>query len=321
MKYLFASLLLVISMTATGNAQEVFTTTTPTAPVAVSRAATEVFAASSSTKVVKGAPFSADGISESVQVLADGNRITRRMTTKMYRDAEGRFRRESAGGASVSAPATSSGFSTVYGFQDTISIFDPVENVRILLSPSSKTARRVTSRSPLTEGAVVNGQAMNDALKRRTELEKTLNSQATSEAVKRRIETEKSVIQKIGSDDAYKSQVVLLGSNASSLNRSKSESLGTKSFEGVEAEGTRTTTTIPAGTIGNEKPIEITYERWHSKELDLIVYSRRYDPRLGEQIYRLTNISRSEPDRSLFSVPTDYKVVAEPPLRMYTTKP
>jgi hypothetical protein len=100
----------------------------------------------------------------------------------------------------------------------------------------------------------------------------------------------------------------------------KTEQLGTKSFENVEAEGTRTVTTIEAGKIGNEKPIEIVYERWYSKELDLIVYSRHFDPRFGEQIYRLTNISRSEPDRSLFTVPSDYKVVAEPAVKIYTTK-
>jgi hypothetical protein len=47
--------------------------------------------------------------------------------------------------------------------------------------------------------------------------------------------------------------------------------LGTKSFEGVTAEGTRTVTVIEAGKIGNEKPIEIVYERWYSKEFDLIV--------------------------------------------------
>jgi len=88
------------------------------------------------------------------------------------------------------------------------------------------------------------------------------------------------------------------------------EQLGTQNFEGIDAEGTRTTTTIPAGSIGNERPIEIVYERWYSKDLKMIVYSKHSDPRFGEQTYRLTNINRSEPDPSLFTPPPGFKVVS-----------
>ena len=91
----------------------------------------------------------------------------------------------------------------------------------------------------------------------------------------------------------------------------KTESLGKQMFEGVEAEGTRTTLTIPAGQIGNDRAIEIVSERWYSAALDVVVFSRHSDPRMGEHIYRLTNINRAEPARSLFEVPADY-VVNEP---------
>jgi len=87
---------------------------------------------------------------------------------------------------------------------------------------------------------------------------------------------------------------------------------GTQNIEGIEAEGTRTITTIPADAIGNERPIEITYEKWYSKELQLVVMSKHNDPRFGEQTYRLTNIVRSEPDSSLFTVPNGYKLITEP---------
>jgi hypothetical protein len=87
----------------------------------------------------------------------------------------------------------------------------------------------------------------------------------------------------------------------------KTEQLGTKEVEGVGAEGTRTTTTLPAGAIGNVRPIQIVSERWYSPELHVVVFSRRADPRFGETIYRLTNITRTEPDASLFQVPADYK--------------
>jgi hypothetical protein len=93
----------------------------------------------------------------------------------------------------------------------------------------------------------------------------------------------------------------------------RTEQLGTKEYEGVRAEGTRTIGTLPAGAIGNVRPIEIVSERWYSPELHVVVYSRRADPRFGETTYRLTNITRAEPDASLFQVPPDYKREDTPP--------
>lgn len=93
---------------------------------------------------------------------------------------------------------------------------------------------------------------------------------------------------------------------------STAESLGTRQFDGVKAIGRKTTTVIPAGQIGNDRPIEITDERWESPDLRMLVYSRNSDPRTGVVEYRLTNINRSEPPPDLFVVPSDY-TVAEPP--------
>lgn len=86
------------------------------------------------------------------------------------------------------------------------------------------------------------------------------------------------------------------------------ESLGTRQFEGVKAIGRKTTTTIPTGQIGNDRPIEITDERWESPELQVLLYSRHSDPRTGIVEYRLTNISRAEPPPDLFVVPPDYTI-------------
>jgi hypothetical protein len=95
----------------------------------------------------------------------------------------------------------------------------------------------------------------------------------------------------------------------------ETEQLGAKEIEGVRAEGTRTTTTLPAGAIGNVRPIQIVSERWYSAELHVVVFSRRADPRFGETIYRLTNITRTEPDASLFQVPADYRFEDVKPFR------
>jgi hypothetical protein len=90
------------------------------------------------------------------------------------------------------------------------------------------------------------------------------------------------------------------------------EGLGTQTMEGVLVTGTRTTRTIPAGQIGNEKPISIVTEVWTSPELKTVVMSKRSDPRMGEQTFRLTNITRNEPDTSLFTVPADFRVLEGP---------
>ncbi len=86
------------------------------------------------------------------------------------------------------------------------------------------------------------------------------------------------------------------------------ESLGTQQIEGVTAEGTRVTRTIPAGAIGNERPIQITVESWTSPDLHVLVLQKRNDPRFGETVYRLTNIKRDEPDPTLFQVPSNFKM-------------
>lgn len=300
MKYLSAILLFVLALPMIVWAQQ--------APSRETKVYSELIAGSSAA-VVKGEPYSAEAVSESVQILADGNKISRSNTTRMFRDSEGRTRREN-----VSSNGGNNGFGysystapdssfTFFGFQNTISIFDPVSNVRYSLNPTDKTARRSKANFAIAEGALFG------------------TAQSTSPAAKALIET-------YSANAAKGSQVVVLpglsavsvGGNGTSR-AGKTESLGTRDFEGVQAEGTRSITTIPAGAIGNERPIEIVYERWYSKELQLMVYTKHTDPRFGEQIYRLTNISRSEPDRSLFVPPADYKIVSESSLNYFTTRP
>lgn len=90
-----------------------------------------------------------------------------------------------------------------------------------------------------------------------------------------------------------------------------SESLGTQEIEGVLAEGTRTTMTIPVDFEGNDRPIVHSCERWMSQELKLLVLSRCSDPRMGDTTTRVFNIARAEPDPALFQVPAGYKIIRE----------
>lgn len=273
----------------------------------------------SSDKVVKGSPFSAEAVSESVQVLADGNRIVRSSTSKLYRNTEGRFRRELSGGSGDL-------FGSVYSFGQGISILDPVIGHRYLLDSNLKTARVIELKSKLatTVAGKLLAEASDKALATATQkalAEKlALQAKGGSEVVVATGDYAKTLT---GSAAAYGDYAKALNGTIVSASggfaysigghakyESRTEQLGTQNIEGVNAEGTRTVTTIPAGAIGNERPIEMVYEKWYSPELDLVVLSKNSDPRFGEQTYRLTNIVRSEPESSLFTLPTGYKVLS-----------
>jgi hypothetical protein len=94
------------------------------------------------------------------------------------------------------------------------------------------------------------------------------------------------------------------------------EDLGSQVIEGVTVNGTRSTTVIPAGAVGNEQAITILSEQWFSPDLEMLILTKHSDPRVGETTYRLTNVVRAEPDRSLFQVPADYAVKDRQPLMM-----
>lgn len=84
--------------------------------------------------------------------------------------------------------------------------------------------------------------------------------------------------------------------------------LGSRTIEGVRAQGTRTTQTIAAGAIGNALPIEVVSERWFSPELQMAVLVTRHDPQNGDTVYRLTNVQRGEQADALFAVPPGYEI-------------
>ncbi len=90
--------------------------------------------------------------------------------------------------------------------------------------------------------------------------------------------------------------------------KTRTEDLGTTTIEGVLAQGKRSILTIPAGQVGNQQPIEVVSETWYSPELHTMVLMKQSDPRMGETVYRLTNINRAEPPALLFQVPPDYKI-------------
>ena len=279
---------------------------------------------SNSDKLVRNAPFSAEAVSESVQTLADGNRIVRSSTSKLYRNSEGRFRREMNGG---SGGVLGSLYTTGQG----VTILDPAGGFRYMIDPNLKTARQVMI-TPRADVRVISGldEKIKSELKAVATVQgtTTIDGDLLSDKIRTEIRTAVAAAPVIaaravtGAVEALAPLAMPHEIGTHSKWETRTENLGTQNIEGVDAEGTRTITTIPAGAIGNERPIEITYEKWFSRELQLVVMSKHNDPRFGEQTYRLTNINRSEPDPSLFSVPNGYKLVTEPSKGFtYTTAP
>jgi hypothetical protein len=260
-------------------------------------------------KLVKGAPYSADAVTETIQTLGDGNRIIRNSSAKIYRDSSGRTRREHA--MKAVGPWAVSGEAPIM-----ITINDPVSGVHYNLNSNTKTAHKMAApRSMVFRSGDANMSPELKA-KMKEKMKMKVENGAEAGAVVGGVVTDYATEVAKGAVAHSVSGAVALGgypggdrvfswSSDAEVNK---ESLGGQIIEGVPAEGTRVTFTIPAGKIGNERPIVSVNERWYSPELQTVVLSKNSDPRMGETTYRLTNIVRGEPDPSLFQVPADYTV-------------
>ncbi|HEX5707775.1 MAG TPA: hypothetical protein VFX96_10800 [Pyrinomonadaceae bacterium] len=250
-------------------------------------------------KIVKGSPYSAQAVTETTHTLADGNRIVRRNTANVYRDSEGRTRRDQTVGAI--GPFATQGEPPMTFF-----INDPVAGVNYILDPRSKVARKMPSVKMFERSAIPPRDkiASNGAAAAADAARAEHRAKMGGDAAPRRRMRSSGYVFGTGGATAVGAPDVLMYSHDG--DEPKVEQLGKQSVEGVEAEGQRMTMTIPAGAIGNERPIEIVSERWFSEDLQTVVMTRHSDPRFGETVYRLTNINRSEPARSLFEIPADY---------------
>jgi hypothetical protein len=216
-------------------------------------------------RVVKNAPYSADIVTETTQTLADGNHIRQSSTAKVYRDTEGRTRREQSLNALRSLAPSSN-------LPQVVFINDPVAGFNYALNPQNRTATKSAWARPGRGG----------------------QAQSSSQPMARLRQQSANGSPAIAGRWGHGAATPL--------------SLGRQTIEGVPADGTRTTMTIAAGQWGNEQPIQIVTERWYSPDLQMVVLSKRTDPRMGETVTRLANISRVEPPSSLFEPPADYKV-------------
>jgi hypothetical protein len=265
-------------------------------------------------EIVKNAPYTASAITETTQTLMDGNRIVHRSLTLLARDSLGRTRQEKK---------TERG-GTAY-------IYDPIENRSYVLRTDGKTAVALprapgpptppTPPTPPAPPAAPTPAAKPDAAGIAIQPGRVIVRKSQVEGGGEDIHVE---VIRVGREEDSGSADTRVGRLPPMpplrlqgrplalpdrhADRGVTESLGSRDFDGVRADGKRTTHTIPAGAIGNEKPIAIVSERWFSPELNVVVMSRTSDPRSGETVYRLTDIKRGEPPPELFRVPADYKI-------------
>ena len=252
-------------------------------------------------RVTKGAPYSAEAVTETLQVLGDGNRISRKSVSRIARDSEGRTRRETV------SPA---------GEVTTINISDPVAQSTYFLDARTKTASR-TSMTLMggRVGFVTAPSETPGVTVRRLE---TTAGEVTAAELKARQEAELAAAASAGAGAGPRGAgggaggggrggaLPTVAAAARPGTSVATEELGTQVVDGVMATGTRSTTTIEAGVIGNAQPIHIVSEQWYSDDLKVLVRTRHSDPRTGETTYRLTNVVLAEPAKTLFEVPADY---------------
>jgi hypothetical protein len=243
------------------------------------------------TKAVTGAPYSAEATTESAQVLADGNRIVRRTSVRVYRDGKGRTRRETLGpdgevrAIVISDPATGRSFS-----------IDPGSNT----VHHTAVATFISSEGGRVEAFTVKGTAPGSSPHLSAGTKDELKLKAAQEAEQKA--TQMAHVSSAGAMTWVTSEHATRGGAP------KKEDLGQRVIEGLTAKGSRTTTEIPAGAVGNELPIIVTAEEWVSVDLKVLVLTRHADPRSGETTYRLTGIVRGEPAPALFEPPAGVTV-------------
>jgi hypothetical protein len=228
---------------------------------------------------VKNAPYRADQITENTQTLGDGTRIHSEHQVTLYRDSQGRVRRE---------------------MPEEISIMDPNSGVSYILNTKNMTARKMQVSVSINSGNSDAGVFAFRTL--------TVTGPAAVAGGGRGGEDMGAVAFSKTSTDGAEAATITLNGQTVAVTPNK-ESLGTQIMEGVGAQGERQTRTIEAGAIGNDRPIQIISEHWYSPDLQMDVMTRHSDPRTGEETVRVININRAEPDSSLFQVPAGYQII------------
>jgi len=188
----------------------------------------------SSGGIVKGAPYSAESVNEHTQILADGNRIKHTNKSSFARDADGRTRIES----------TIQGLGLLGKMEEpVVSIFieDPVANLHFTLDSK----RKVAMKSKTEAGPEF----------------RWVPKEGGKQGIPENVMVERRMITTEGGG-THRMEAKIEVNSVRRDGNVKQEDLGTRTIEGVSAKGLKTTMTIAAGEVGNERPIEVVTETW-----------------------------------------------------------
>lgn len=282
------------------------TLTLDAAQVLVPSAGGGSFSGSLETKVVTGMPYSADVATETVQTLADGNRIVRRTTGRVYRDIDGRVRREDD--RPSGSPA--------------VSISDPLAGKTWSLDLDRHTAREMAGRNVVLRDMLAASAGRGGTVSRGGGAGGRVASGGVASGGVAGGGVAGGVAGGVSGGVAggvsgggfggavARGGVISGGGRGGRIADNRTvETLPNRSIENLLCSGVRRTTIIPAGAIGNDAPIKIVSEEWTSLDLQVLVSTELNDPRSGRVTYTLTNVNRTNPDPALFKVPSDFTIV------------
>ena len=263
---------------------------------------------------VKGKPLFVEYITEHRQSFTDGNHIARATHSRLYRDGRGRIRRESElsvpglpAGAAPASFVTVANHQTGYGF-----VLNPQEMVAHryeLNRPAPSYVARLSAHSgpnPLMSGG--DNPPPPDS---HWNLHNFIRRMRLAENASIGGNAHGPASGFVGDDAGIASAPTIRIEQPllAAPNPVRTENLGEQVMLGYRVKGTRVITTLPAGQIGNDRPIDIVSEQWFSSELERVMRSLHRDPWAGEFTTTVTHLDRGEPSEELFEVPPDYKVV------------
>ncbi len=275
-----------------------------------------VFFMSTRSDTLKGAPYSADRTTETIQVLADGNRITHSNKSSFARDGEGRTRLDTQiqhfGPVGAAEEAATSTF-----------INDPVAKASYTLDAKNKIAYKSVWGEmgvAVPDGGAIKWRMRADGPGAAASEDVMIERRATVTTMDvARVPSHAGTAGAMAGVAVASMPAMPISGLRIARNPGQDgpgEDLGEKNFEGVIAKGTKHVMKIAAGAIGNERELQVITETWFSDQLKEPVYTRHSDPRFGETITKLTNIKLGEPPASLFDVPADYKIESMSNMRM-----
>lgn len=268
-------------------------------------------------RAIKLAPYTAQFKTTTVKTLADGTTITREFTETRARDSQGRTMssRNNPNPLVATLPPFSS-----------FNVHDPVEGTQTTWNTNSKHAQAIKLPQQSQRQGCWATDSGNMKWNYGPSVPRTTAAQinsAAAPAVKGSAPV-RSESEDVGTEVVTTAQI---GSSASPAAirqarvRPDVEDLGTETIQDLETHGTRSTTTIPAGQIGNDKALVTVHEEWIAPNIGVVVRRINDSPQNGKTTMELVSIDLTEPPLTTFQPPDGYEVTSNELHQVQCPKP